>query len=98
MLAGGADVGDADGGLLAAADAVPVRVADSGPVQRTPNGQMICEASSRSSGKRPLTWTYSVDRRLQHTNRYATVLTCGFLLPLVRERRAATAGATGSSR
>ena len=41
MLAGGADVGDADGGLLAAADAVPVRVADWGPVQRTPNGQMI---------------------------------------------------------
>ena len=39
-----------------------------------------------------------VDRRLQHTNRYATVLTCGFLLPLVRESHAATAGATGSSR
>jgi hypothetical protein len=35
--------------------------------------------------------------RLQHTNRCATVLTCGFLLPLVRERRAATAGARGSS-
>ena len=41
MLAGGADVGDADGGMLAAADAVPVSVADWGPVQRTPNGQMI---------------------------------------------------------
>jgi len=35
---------------------------------------------------------------VQHTNRYATVLTYGFLLPLVRERRAATAGATGNSR
>jgi hypothetical protein len=39
-----------------------------------------------------------VDRRLQHTNRSATVLTYWFLLPLVRERRAASAGATGSSR
>jgi hypothetical protein len=38
-----------------------------------------------------------VDRRLQHTNRYAQVLTCGFLLLLVRER-ADAAGATGSSR
>jgi len=41
VLAGGADVGDADGGLLAAADAVPVSVADWGPVQWTPDGQMI---------------------------------------------------------
>jgi hypothetical protein len=39
-----------------------------------------------------------VDRRLQRTNRYATVLTCSFLLPLVRESRVATARATGSSR
>jgi site-specific DNA recombinase len=31
----------------------------------------------------------SVDRRLQHTNRYATALTCSFLLPLARERRVA---------
>src|SRR5262249_2460517 len=29
-------------------------------------------------------------RRLQHTNRYTTVVTCGFLLPLARERRAPT--------
>ena len=39
-----------------------------------------------------------VDRRLPHTNRYATVLTCGFLLPLAGGRRAAIAGSTGSSR
>jgi len=39
-----------------------------------------------------------VNRRLPRTNRYATVLTCSFLLPLVRGRRTATAGATGSSR
>lgn len=39
------------------------------------------------------------NRRLPHTNRYATVLTCSsFLLPLGRGRRAATARATGSSR
>jgi hypothetical protein len=31
-------------------------------------------------------------------NRYATDLTCGFLLPLVRKHRAATAGATGNPR
>ena len=42
------------------------------------------------SGKR-------VDWRLPHANRYATVLTCGFLLLLVRER-ADAAGATASSR
>jgi len=29
----------------------------------------------------------SVGRGLQHTNRYATAVTCGFPLPLVRERR-----------
>jgi hypothetical protein len=39
-----------------------------------------------------------VDRRLPHTNRYATVLTCGFLLPLAGDRRAAIAGSPGSSR
>jgi hypothetical protein len=30
----------------------------------------------------------SLGRRLQHTNRYTTVLTCGFPLPMARERRA----------
>jgi hypothetical protein len=28
-----------------------------------------------------------VGLRLQHTNRYTTAVTCGFLLPLARERR-----------
>lgn len=37
---------------------------------------------------------FLVDRRLQHTNRCAKAVTCSFLLPLARERRAAAAGAT----
>ena len=41
MLAGGADVGDADGGPFAAADAVPVSVADWGPSNGRQNAQMI---------------------------------------------------------
>jgi hypothetical protein len=49
-------------------------------------------------GKTPFDLDLFCGLEVQHTNRYATVLTCGFLLPLVRERRAATAGATGSSR
>ena len=32
-------------------------------------------------------WSARVERRFQHTNRYATAVTRGFLLPLVRERR-----------
>ncbi len=40
----------------------------------------------------------SVGRGLQHTNRGTVVLAFGFLLPMVRERRAATAGMAGCSR
>jgi hypothetical protein len=46
VRAGGADVGNTDDGLLAAADAVPVSVADWGPVQRTDKWS---RTSSRSS-------------------------------------------------
>ncbi len=36
--------------------------------------------------------------RLHHTNRYATALTCSFLLPLAREHRSAAPGAAENLR
>jgi hypothetical protein len=66
VLAGGADVGDADGGPFAAADAVPVSVADWGPSNGRQNAQMIKGVFPKFGKKRPLTglilWTggYSI--------------------------------------
>jgi hypothetical protein len=56
------------------------------------------ERPDASGDPRVLRTLDMVDRRLQHTNRYAIVVTCGFPLPMVRERRSAVPGVGGRSR
>jgi len=93
-------------GPLAAVASDPLRGASAGSIGTGTPGRLPRQAPDKSNalaeGILPdqgvCLELSGVARRLQHTNRYATVLTCGFLLPLTGDRRAASAGSTGSSR